>query len=202
MNTIEFYRSLEEMEPKEAIEKFLLFNSSLVIADIKPSVTVNIKKNQGDNYKNWLEYGGEFLRRINLNYRTLKEDDNAVILLIYKDELLKNHIFKEKNRRFLKNIGYLNIDSVDYYINFLRIRYQIYKCPHELGVFLGIPVEDVIDFMDCNKKKCLGCGYWKIYNNYDEAIKTFQKYDEVKNKTISNLIRGIPVEKIVNNLSF
>lgn len=202
MNTIEFYRSLDGVKPKEAIEKFLLFNSSLVIADIKPSVTVNIKKNYGENYKNWLEYGGEFLRRINLNYRTLKEDDNAVILLIYKDELLKNHIFKEKNRKFLKNIGYLNIDSVDYYVNFLRIRYQIYKCPHELGVFLGIPVEDVIDFMDCNKKKCLGCGYWKIYNNYDEAIETFRRYDEVKKKTISKLINGIPLEEIISSLNF
>lgn len=202
MNTIEFYRSLEGMKPKEAIEKFLLFNSSLVIADIKPSVTVNIKKNQGENYKNWLEYGEEFLIRVNLNYITLKEDENALIILIYKEELLKDHIFKEKNREFLSEIGYANVNCIDYYTKFLRIRYKIYRCPHELGVFLGIPVEDVIDFMDCNKKKCLGCGYWKIYNNYDEAIKTFKKYDEIKNKTISNLIKGIPIENIIRNLSF
>lgn len=202
MNTIEFYRSLEGMGPKESIEKFLLFNSSLVIADIKPSVTVNIKKNQGMNYKNWLKYGGEFLRRINLNYITLKEDENALILLIYKEELLKDHIFQEKNREFLSKIGYANVNCIDYYTKLLRIRYKIYRCPHELGVFLGIPVEDVIDFMDCTKKKCLGCGYWKIYNNYDEAIKTFKKYDEIKNKTISNLIKGIPIEKIISNLNF
>jgi hypothetical protein len=202
MNTIEFYRSLEGMKPKEAIEKFLLFNSSLVMANTKPSVTVNIKKNQGENYKNWLEYGEGFLVKADLNYITLRENDNALILLIYKDELLKNHILKEKNREFLNKIGYANINSIEYYIKFLKIRYQIYKCPHELGVFLGIPVEDVIDFMDCNKKKCLGCGYWKIYNNYDEAIKTFKKYDEVKFETISNLIKGVSVDNIISSMSF
>ena len=202
MNSIEFYKSLENMESKESIEKFLLFNSSLVIANIKPSVTVNIKKNQGENYKNWLEYGEDFLVKVNLNYIILRENDNAIILLIYKDELLKNHIFKEKNRKFLNQIGYADINNIKYYIELLKIRYQIYKCPHELGVFLGIPVEDVIDFMDCNEKKCLGCGYWKIYNNYDEAIEIFKKYDEVKFKTASDLIKGVPIDKIISNISF
>ena len=202
MNSIEFYKSLENMESKESIEKFLLFNSSLVIANIKPSVTVNIKKNQGVIYNNWLKYGENFLEKVNLSHTILREKDSALILLIYKDELLENYIFKEKNRKFLNKIGYANIDSVEYYIKLLKIRYQIYKCPHELGIFLGIPVEDVIDFMECNEKKCLGCGYWKIYNNYDEAIEIFRKYDEIKFKTVSDLNKGIPIENIINNISF
>jgi len=44
MNIIEFYNSLNIIDPKEAIERFLLFYSSLVIVGIKPSVTVAIKK--------------------------------------------------------------------------------------------------------------------------------------------------------------
>lgn len=41
--------------------------------------------------------------------------------------------------------------------------------PHEIGVFLGYPLEDVIGFIENNGKNHSFCGYWKAYGNPDEA---------------------------------
>ena len=48
--------------------------------------------------------------------------------------------------------------------------------PHEIGVFLGYPLEDVVGFME-NKGKnytCSGC--WKSYGNPEEAACRFSRY--------------------------
>ena len=67
---------------------------------------------------------------------------------------------------------------------------MLYHCPHELGIFLGIPIEDVKDFMECTNKKCLLCGYWKVYNNYYTAEKTFKQYDIIKEHTIHSFVKS------------
>jgi Protein of unknown function (DUF3793) len=201
MRIIEFYKSLSQIDPKESIGRFLLFNSSLVIAGIKPSVTIAINKNSGNTYKNWIIHGNEFLNKANLEFICLRENDTSLILLIFNRVILGKYIFQEENTNFLEGIGYKSNKDLDYYLDKLKIRYKQYNCPHELGIFLGIPVNDVIDFMECSSKKCLGLGYWKIYNNYDKAIDTFRKYDEVRNTTINEIISGIPLDKVIKNIS-
>lgn len=200
MNIIDFYNSLARVNSKEVIERFLLFHSSLVISGIKPSVTITIKKNKEDFYESWIKYGNEFLNKLNLEYIILRENDSSIILLIFNRKILKNHLFQESNIKFLKRIGYSENRDLNYYLRKLKNRYKKYNCPNELGIFLGIPVADVIDFIE-NNKKCLGIGYWKIYNNYDKAIEIFKKYDEVRNKTINYLMKGLPLERIIRNIS-
>ena len=190
MKQIDFYKSLTLMDSKECIEKFLLYNSSLVLAGIKPSVTVTIKK-VGDNlYEKWLKYGIKFLKEINLDFISLRESDNALILLVYSEEQLKNYIFKKENKKFLLKLGYLENEDIAEYLKILVDRYNKYNCPHELGLFLGIPLEDVKDFMDCADKKCLGCGYWKVYNDYTRAKEIFTQYDKVKEHTVHHILEG------------
>lgn len=37
--------------------------------------------------------------------------------------------------------------------------------PHEMGILLGYPVEDVEGFIINNGKNELYTGYWKVYDN-------------------------------------
>ena len=50
--------------------------------------------------------------------------------------------------------------------------------PHEIGLFLGYPPEDVQGFLDHRPCKCSGC--WKVYCNECEARKTFRRFDKCK----------------------
>ncbi|NLM20268.1 MAG: DUF3793 family protein, partial [Peptococcaceae bacterium] len=64
-------------------------------------------------------------------------------------------------------------------------------CPHEIGVFLGFPCQDVKAFMEYQEKisgarsrsqvergpKLLLNGYWKVYHNPDLASDIFRRYD-------------------------
>ena len=48
--------------------------------------------------------------------------------------------------------------------------------PHEIGVFLGYPLGDVIGFIRNEGKNCKCADCWKVYGDECEAKKTFAKF--------------------------
>jgi len=52
--------------------------------------------------------------------------------------------------------------------------------PHEIGVILGYPLWDVEDFIRYNGKNYIICGYWKVYHEADNALKTFCRYNQLR----------------------
>jgi len=190
MNYLDFHNKLDSMHNKDYIENFLVYNSSLVIAGIKPAATVTIKKNNQNLYSGWNDFGIQFIESINLKFIELRETFNSIILMIYDESILEKDLNKDSHIEFLINIGYPSSVDVNYYLNTLKIRYEKYHCPHELGLFLGIPFKDVKDFMECTTKKCLLCGYWKVYNDCNKAQRIFNKYDKVKEYTVNNMLKG------------
>ncbi len=48
--------------------------------------------------------------------------------------------------------------------------------PHEVGVILGYPVEDVIEFEKHGGQGCKYCGCWKSYCDVEKAKKCQCKY--------------------------
>jgi hypothetical protein len=206
MMCLEFYNKLESMNGEEYIKNFLIYNTSLVIAKIKPAVTVTFKKNNENLYNNWCYIGKQFIKSIGLNFVELRESNDLIIVLIYNHRVLEKYIGEEDNKEFLGSIGYSDNTTVIEYLNMLKNRYKKYNCPHELGIFLGIPLNDVKDFMNCDDKKCLLCGYWKVYNDCISAKRIFESYDHVKEYTIESIFKGIDgnalVQSIENNFNF
>ncbi|MPQ44708.1 DUF3793 family protein [Clostridium tarantellae] len=179
------------MDNKDYFENFIIYNTSLVSAGLKPAATINIKKSDCKNsYGLWCRYGDSFLKNINLEYIVLRDTEDSIILLVYDKILLEIYLNKPYNKLLLIELGYDEEDTLSECLSKLKKRYDICKCPHELGIFLGYPVDDVKDFMNNTKKKCLVCGYWKVYNRYNEAQKTFSLYDKAKEVTIDNIING------------
>jgi hypothetical protein len=190
MGYLDFHNKLKYMEGKDYIESFLLYNISQVVAGIKPASTVTFKKMGDKLYEKWSFYGKQFIKDIQLDFVELRENDNAIIVMIYDKKSLEKNIFKERHNNFFKRLGYSDKNDINEYIKTLKFRYDLYHCPHELGLFLGIPYKDVIDFMECAEKKCLFCGYWKVYNDSSEAKRIFSQYDKIKEYTVKHILEG------------
>ena len=62
--------------------------------------------------------------------------------------------------------------------------------PHEIGIFLGYPAEDVRGFVEnggCNYKLC-GC--WKVYGSVESARRKFAAYDRCREYLCGRLEQG------------
>ena len=66
--------------------------------------------------------------------------------------------------------------------------------PHEIGLFLGYPPEDVQGFLDHRPCKCSGC--WKVYGDENKAKKTFDLYKKCERVYRQQLARGIDIKRL------
>ena len=89
-----------------------------------------------------------------------------------------------------------SIDPV-YALERLRSRLaQREDFPHEIGLFLGYPLGDVIGFIENAGKnsKCAGC--WKVYCNECETMKLFEKFKKCTRIYTKLWRQGTSVEKL------
>ena len=68
--------------------------------------------------------------------------------------------------------------------------------PHEIGVFLGYPLEDILSFIEHKGQnfKCLGC--WKAYHNEDKAQQTFDSYKKCTAIYCRMLMDGFDISRL------
>lgn len=75
------------------------------------------------------------------------------------------------------------------------LRYERYMkegggFPHELGIFLGYPAEDVAGFIVNQGKNALYTGYWKVYRNLPKKLEIFKRYEEAQRELLRAVEKG------------
>ena len=103
---------------------------------------------------------------------------------------------KKHVQAFLRAMGYGDT-SPDGALAFLRQRLAESPCfPHEIGVFLGYPLSDVIAFMRDGGRGCRCSGCWKAYTNECEAMRIFQRYKACRAAYQTLFRAGWPLERL------
>ena len=69
--------------------------------------------------------------------------------------------------------------------------------PHEMGILLGYPIEDVLGFMEQKGKNYLYSGYWKVYRDVSAKKKIFAQYENAKEELILWLEYGYEIHSII-----
>lgn len=180
-----FFDAIRALDDLSYLNYYLKYQLAPVIMGVKPSVTLNIGKRQGQMVSKAKIL--KIVDELGLKGMVLRETKNGYIILIYRWEHLSHILNHPKAKEVLESLGY-PLDRVYGMMAHLRKRYDFCHCPPELGIFLGFPIEDVTDYMCGTSKACLLCGYWQVYNNVDEAEQTFKKYDAAKAHMLTYLL--------------
>ncbi len=110
--------------------------------------------------------------------------------------MLKKVLFNKDVLNFLNKYGYpVDSNNLMDYIDFLEKRIiSNEEFPHEIGIFLGYPLEDVIGFIE--NKECKLSGYWKVYHDDLKAREVFEKYKKCCNKVRELLYEGYEFDEV------
>ena len=68
--------------------------------------------------------------------------------------------------------------------------------PHEVGLFLGYPPEDVEGFIENKARSCKLTGYWKVYSDEEKAKKIFAKYSKCTRVYTEQYADGKTIERL------
>ncbi|MBQ8927282.1 MAG: DUF3793 family protein [Oscillospiraceae bacterium] len=110
------------------------------------------------------------LRVLPLQYRS-----GRALIYVFRPERLRRELGDEAHSRLLERMGYPCAAPMGKCLSRLmeRLR-ETEEFPHEIGLFLGYPPEDVQGFIE--KRACKITGYWKVYGDTGRALQTFASY--------------------------
>lgn len=135
------------------------------------------------------------LARKGLHVMPLRYRNQRALIYVYRPQQLSRDLTRDTVGEFLQERGYAT-QSPQRCLMYLRQRLQEgEEFPHEIGLFLGYPPEDVRGFIeDPSACKCVGC--WKVYGDEEKARETFRKYKKCTDIFCAQLALGKPIERL------
>lgn len=131
----------------------------------------------------------------------LYESADRITFLLYVREKLEAYLRTEKVKKLMLEFGCsgCTLSKILYSVS---ERYREHMegngdFPHEIGLLLGYPPEDVIGFIENRGQNPLYIGYWKVYSNLEECRKVFAGYDQAREKVIHMVSSGMTVKNIM-----
>ncbi len=126
----------------------------------------------------------------------LRKTRDKALVYVYRTDELARAMRNDGVRRLLKACGYARFD-VGGALETLKSRLNDADAfPHEIGVFLGYPLEDVLGFIENGGRNCLACGCWKVYANECAALKAFRRYEKCKSVYQRLFASGCPLSRL------
>lgn len=167
----------------------IYFHAGPAIAGQKTGTMLSFTPSGRNLMAVWRRYSDAVTEALPAAYKVLRETEKGITVLFYQPEAMKARLEAAEVRDFLRNFAY-PLEGVDVMLTCLTQRFDK-GCPHEIGVFLGYPIEDIQAFMSDNCHQCLMTGYWKVYANPENALAQFRLYDKVRHRILALLKKGI-----------
>lgn len=103
---------------------------------------------------------------------------SRALIYVFRPRKLRADLSRAAANEILRELGYGGLGS-DQCVRELIGRFKGADAfPHEIGLFLSYPPEDVRGFMENKARnfKCVGC--WKVYGDEKNALKRFLRYEK------------------------
>lgn len=126
----------------------------------------------------------------------LRFSDKKALIYLYRPKHLSTDLADTTAADILRRYGYHG-DSCEKCVVQLaqKLRTQA-DFPHEIGLFLGYPPEDVHGFIENNACGCKCVGCWKVYGDEEAAKKKFAQYKKCTRVYCDQWAKGKAIERL------
>ena len=130
-----------------------------------------------------------------VNVRILRVRRRA-LLYLYRPSSLRHDFASAEVAMLLRQYGY-TVDDTEACLAQLCTRLAgTSGFPHEIGLFLGYPAEDVRGFIENRADGCKCVGTWKVYGDEAEARRRFAQYDQCTRIYQKKFSAGRSIERL------
>ena len=116
------------------------------------------------------------LRGKGLCFVPMKDKSGKALLYLFRPESLQKDIKCREAREILRKAGYTGLRYQECIRRLIARLDSGESFPHEIGLFLSYPPEDVKGFIENHARNYKLIGYWKVYGDEEKARRTFEQY--------------------------
>lgn len=182
-----------------SLAQMMIYNSAPTLAGLKIGTIISVpdKFTAFSNNRTLENFNARFNTK-GLHFKILCRCPKRQLLYIFRKERLSRYMLDEKVAAFLLQHGYKNTENIEGSLCYLSQRLtQKNGFPHELGIFLGYPLEDVKGFIENKGNNAKLCGEWKVYSNVASARQLFKKYTDCRYDYVNQYRKGVGFSELV-----
>lgn len=156
----------------------------------------------------------EALDNKDLHLRVMRARKGTQHVFLYRQRQLIDILQRPEIRKFLYTYGYSYPSSVavpqtypiswsaedaflERLLSRLERRFQNKaEFPHEIGIFLGYPLEDTIGFIEQRGQNYLCAGCWKVYGDVERCLKHFEQYQKMRKSYLDHYRAGFSLARL------
>ena len=177
-------------------EEFLVRNCAPTLAGLK---TANLFSCPCAGQRELVQSLRQLNGRLNgkgLRIVPLRVSQGRALIYLYRPGRLQTDMADAQAARLLRQLGYDPADSGRCLVRLSQRLRQSEDFPHEIGLFLGYPPEDVQGFIEHHAQgsKCTGC--WKVYGDEAAARRKFAQYKKCTRVYCDQWKKGKNIERL------
>ncbi len=177
-------------------EELLVKHCSPTLAGIKTGNLFSVNFESAEKLRVCVRDWNRTLSPKGLRIMPMRFNDGRALIYVYRPSKLSIDLSGDLAEDILNSFGYGGKTPERCVSELMRRLRQDENFPHEIGLFLGYPPEDVKGFIE-NKAchcKCKGC--WKVYGDVNEAQKIFARYKKCTAIYCKLFANGRSLEKL------
>lgn len=179
------------------LEQYLVAHCSPTLAGIKTANLFSCLKKDMPHLERELQLWRGQLSQKGIALEVLCECPRRTLIYIYCPHRLQQDLAHPTARKVLSLCGYQGQTTQELLDTLRRRIGDGAAFPHEIGLFLGYPPEDVLGFIENEGRNYKLCGYWKVYTNVERAQHLFQQYTHCRSMFCIQTANGVPVMQLI-----
>lgn len=193
MPTEAVLNQLSSRKVTESLMMQIILHCAPVLKDIKMSSMFTVPAA-------YLKFVRSAFRGTGIRVKCLCQGAGRAVVYVYREAEVQQCLEDPQVAVFLQQYGYESTQA-EACLNHLGARVSLSArgmehYPHEMGIFLGYPLEDVRGFIRHEGKESRYTGYWKVYGDVTQAKQIFQAYDDAKECAVIEYMAGKHMSEI------
>lgn len=184
-------RSEQYGRDAEYFAEWLVNSISPTIVGSKPATILTLADSRYSPLLSmWRNMGQLVLDGTVIRFKVLNSSQDRETVLFFRPDILQQCIATNEHRVFLEKFGYPVEAGLEPCLEMLEQRFQC-RCPHEIGVLLGIPLKDVLGFMGITDTTITCRSEWCIYGHPDDSLAIIKRYTQDRENICSLMRQGL-----------
>lgn len=178
-------------------DQYIIRHCAPTLAGIKTGNLFSVQREPGEDHIEAIRRLNKILVPKGLRALIVKQTEKMVLIYLYRPVMLNADLSREDARQILLEKGYPAEKTQRCIVRLVKRLASGDGFPHEIGLFLGYPPEDVKGFMNSPVEgvKCSGC--WKVYGDEKKAKRMFANYQRCTNAYCRKIKEGNSLEQLV-----
>lgn len=157
-------------------EQMLIRYCSPTLAGIKTGNIFTCPYTEQSEVKEYIRSWNCRLKHKGLRFLPLRYSGRRALIYVYRPSRLNRDLQNQLANALLSKRGYPCLTPERRILHLIERLKESEEFPHEIGLFLGYPPEDVCGFIENKPGSCKCTGLWKVYGDAEKAQRTFDKY--------------------------